>query len=152
MLARYYANTVIGKDWPEMAADLVPEASQKINQDMWKALMSTKSESPAQLLAEDHTISELSDMTKHRRIRLMQSSFHLPAMLWCLLIVGGAVTIASASMFGSANTMLHRLQIFAFSLLVTLVLVAVADIDRPFGGSAHVKDLAFQRALQSMKD
>jgi hypothetical protein len=152
MQARYYANTVINKDWPDMAADLTPEASAKIDQDMWKTLMSAKSESPTELLAEDHAISELSTLSEHRRIRVLQSNFRLPVVLWCVLILGGVVTIASASMFGSANTVLHSLQVFAFSLLVALVLVAVADIDRPFEGSAHVKNFAFQRALQSMKD
>src|SRR5271170_595191 len=152
MLARYYANTVVDKDWPEMAADFSPDASEKINQDMWKTLMSIKTASPSELLAEDHAISELSEMTEHRRIRILQSAFRLPTVLWCVLIIGGAVTIASASMFGSANTVLHTLQIFAFSLLIALVLVAVADIDRPFEGSVHVKDLAFRRALESMKD
>jgi len=152
MLARYYANTVVDKDWPEMAADFSPDASEKINQDMWKTLMSIKTASPSELLAEDHAISELSEMTEHRRIRILQSAFRLPTVLWCVLIIGGAVTIASASMFGSANTVLHTLQIFAFSLLIALVLVAVADIDRPFEGSVHVRDLAFRRALDSMKN
>jgi len=152
MLARYYANTVLNKDWPDMAADFPPTASEKINQDMWRTLMSIKTASPNELLAEDHTISELSDMTEHRRIRVLQSAFRLPTVLWCVLIIGGAVTIASASMFGSANTVLHALQVFAFSLLVALVLVAVADIDRPFQGSVHVRDLAFRRALDSMRN
>jgi len=83
---------------------------------------------------------------------VLQSAFRLPTVLWCVLIIGGAVTIASASMFGSANTVLHALQVFAFSLLVALVLVAVADIDRPFQGSVHVRDLAFRRALDSMRN
>ncbi len=68
-----------------------------------------------------------------------------------MLIIGGVVTIASASMFGSQNTVLHGLQVFALSLLVSLVLVAIADIDRPFQGSVHVSDLAFRRAQLSLK-
>jgi hypothetical protein len=152
MLARYYADTVIAKDWPEMAVDLTPEASRKIEQDMWKTLTSVKNALPAELLAEDHSISELSEMSEHRRIRLLQNAFRLPTVLWCVLIIGGVVTIASASMFGSANTFLHALQVFAFSLLVALALVAIADIDRPFQGSVHVNSFAFERARQNMKD
>lgn len=151
-LARDYADTVINNDWPEMAADRRPEVSQTINQDMWKVLISVKTASPTELLAEDHSISELSEMSEHRRIRLLQNAFRLPTVLWCVLIIGGVVTIASASMFGSANTFLHTLQVFAFSLLIALALVAVADIDRPFQGSVHVNDFAFQRARQNMND
>ena len=152
MLARSYAEAVVNQDWPAMAADQLPEASHKINQDMWKTLMSLKTASPTELTAEDHAISELSALTEHRRIRLLQNAFRLPTVLWCVLIIGGAVTIASASMFGSANTSLHALQVFAFSLLVGLVLVAIADIDRPFQGSVHVSDFAFRRALSNMHE
>jgi hypothetical protein len=152
VLARSYAEAVVNQDWPAMAADQLPEASHKINQDMWKTLMSLKTASPTELTAEDHAISELSALTEHRRIRLLQNAFRLPTVLWCVLIIGGAVTIASASMFGSANTSLHALQVFAFSLLVGLVLVAIADIDRPFQGSVHVSDFAFRRALSNMHE
>ena len=85
-------------------------------------------------------------------MRVVQNAFRLPVVLWCLLIIGGTVAVASASMFGSANTTLHRLHIGAFSLIVALALVAVADIDRPFQGAVHVSDLAFRRAQRNMKD
>ncbi len=151
-LTRSYAEAVIDQDWPQMAADQMPEASHKVNQDMWRTLMSVKTASPTEILAEDHAISELSALTEHRRIRLLQNVFRLPAVLWCVLIIGGVVTIASASTFGSANTTLHGLQVFAFTLLLALALVAVADIDRPFQGGVHVSDFAFRRAEQNMKN
>jgi hypothetical protein len=151
-LTRSYAEAVIDQDWPQMAADQMPEASNKVNQDMWRTLMSVKTASPAEIVAEDHAISELSALTEHRRIRLLQNAFRLPVILWFVLIVGGMVTIASASMFGSANTALHALQVFAFSLLLALVLVAVADIARPFQGGVHVSDIAFRRARQNMNN
>jgi hypothetical protein len=44
------------------------------------------------------------------------------------------------------------MQVFAFSLLISLVLVAIADIDRPFQGAVHVSSYAFEQARQSMKD
>jgi Protein of unknown function (DUF4239) len=151
-LARSYAEVVVNQDWPEMAADHVPESSHKLNQDMWKTLMSIKTGSPTGLVAEDHALSELSALTEHRRIRLLQNVSRIPGVLWFMLVVGGVVTIASASMFGSANSALHGLQVFVFSLLIVLALVAVADIDRPFQGSVHVSDFAFRRARKSMQD
>jgi Protein of unknown function (DUF4239) len=151
-LASSYAETVVGQDWAEMAAAHVPEASHKLNQDMWKTLMSIGSGSPTQIIAEDHALSELSALTECRRIRLLQNASRLPTVLWFLLIIGGAVTIASSAMFGSANKPLHALQVLVFSLLIVLALIAVADIDRPFQGSVHVSDFAFRRAQWSMKN
>jgi len=55
-------------------------------------------------------------------------------------------------MFGAANGPLHVIQVSAFALLISLVLVAIADINRPFQGSVHVSDYAFRRAQVEMKD
>jgi Protein of unknown function (DUF4239) len=151
MLARRYADTIIDRDWPEMAHKKIPDQSMEINGDMWKTLMSVKAASPNEITAEDHALYELSALTEHRRTRLLQSKSQLPAVLWCVLLVGGAVTVASSCLFGSANTGLHALQVFAFSLLISLGLVAIADIHRPFQGAVHVSDYAFKRAQQNMQ-
>jgi len=149
--ARSYADAVINQDWPEMARNRVPEESHKINQAMWKTLMSVKTASPSEIVAEDHALSELSALSEHRRTRLLQSAYRLPLIFWCVLIVGGAVTIASTSTFGSANTRLHIMQVLSFTLLVTLVLLAIADVNLPFRGWVHVSNYAFIRAQQNMK-
>jgi len=151
-LSRSYADAVVDHDWPEMAHGLIPEQSHQINQDMWKTLMSVKTASPTEILAEDHAISELSTLTEHRRTRILQSAYRLPTIFWCVLIVGGALTIASASMFGSTNPRLHALQVFSFTLLITLVLLAIADVNLPFRGWVHVSNYAFQRAQQNMEN
>jgi len=114
--------------------------------------MSVKTATPSELLAEDHAISELSSLTEHRRTRLLQSAYRLPTIFWCVLLVGGCVTIISASMFGSINAKLHALQVFSFTILITLVLLAIADVNLPFRGWVHVSNYAFQRAQQNMQD
>lgn len=149
-LAYQYAVVTIDKDWPEMAENEVPDESQKINDDMWRTLMSVKAASPTEITAEDHAISELSSLTEHRRTRILQSASRLPGVLWCVLIIGGGVTVASACMFGSANVSLHAIQVFAFSLLISLVVVAIADINRPFQGSVSVNTYGFLRAQKSI--
>ncbi|MGB8771683.1 MAG: DUF4239 domain-containing protein [Candidatus Korobacteraceae bacterium] len=150
-LTQRYADVVIDQDWPQMAADQVPDQTREINRDMWKTLMSVKAASPNEIAAEDHALYELSALTEHRRTRILQSISRLPTVLWCVLIVGGAVTVASSCLFGSANSTLHALQVFAFSLLISLALIAIADINRPFQGSIHVSNYAFIRAQQNMQ-
>jgi len=147
-----YVQAVIDKDWPEMARSEIPEESHAVNQAMWKTLMSVKVASPTEVVAEDHAISELSSLTEHRRTRLLQSKYRLPTIFWGVLLIGGFLTIASASMFGAANARLHALQVFGFTLLITLVLLAIADVNLPFRGWVHVNNFAFIRAQENMKD
>jgi len=150
-LARSYADNAIERDWPQMHNAAVPNGSVEINANMWRTLMAVKTDSPTEITAQDHALSELTSLTEHRRTRLLQSASRLPSVLWCVLIVGGTLTIVSCCMFGSASSWLHGLQVLAFSLLISLALMAIADIHRPFQGLVHVSDYAFLRAQQNMQ-
>lgn len=151
MQARSYADTVIDQDWPTMARGQLPEESHEINEQMWRTLMSVKAASTSEITAEDHALSELSALTTHRRTRLLQSASQLPTIFWAVLSIGGILTLVSVSMFGSSNRRLHILQVFSITLLITLVMLAIADVNRPFQGWVHVSDFAFQRAKQNMR-
>ena len=151
-LVRAYADAVVDEDWAEMAAGHAPDKSHVINQELWKTIMTVRAATPTEAVAEDHSLSELSALTEHRRTRLLQSAYHLPAIFWAVLLVGGLLTIVSASMFGSGNATLHALQVFSFTLLITLVLLAIADVNLPFRGWVHVSNYAFVRAQENMKD
>lgn len=151
--AQGYANAAIDRDWPMMAQGYEGRlATHTFDQKMWQILMSVKAASPTESTAEDHAISELSSVAEHRRIRQLQSVTRLPGVLWFVLILGGALTIMSSCMFGSESRWLHGMQVFAFSLLVAIALVAIADIDRPYQGSVHVANTAFTRAQGTMKE
>jgi high-affinity Fe2+/Pb2+ permease len=95
-------------------------------------------------------MSELDAIGQHRLTRILQSTRQLPNVLWCVLLVGGFLTIVSACTFGTDSLKLQILQVFCLSVLVSLSLVAIADIHRPFHGLVHVSDYAFRRAQQSM--
>jgi len=147
VLARAYGDAVADQEWPEMARNTMPAETREIARQMWRTLMESKGSSPTEITAEDHALYE-----GYRRIRLVESASRLPGVLWWVLLVGGAVTVASTCTFGAANGALHIIQVGAFTLLIALVLVAIADINRPFQGSVHVSDYAFRRAQMDMKD
>jgi hypothetical protein len=150
ILARQYADVVIEKEWPEMAREMLPAESLEITRQMWQTLTSAKGSTPNEITAEDHALYELSALSGYRRVRMVESASTIPGILWFVLITGGVVTIASSCLFGAANGALHFIQVAAFSLLIALVLVAIADINRPFQGSVHVSDFAFRRAQMDM--
>jgi hypothetical protein len=145
-----YADAVVNEDWPLMAHGGVPENSHLINEEMWKTLMTMKIATPSESTAEDHALSELSNLTDHRRTRLLQSVTRLPVIFWCVLLVGGFLTIVSVSMFGSVRARLHAVQVCSLTLLVTLVMLAIADVDRPYQGWVHISDYPFRRAQLNM--
>lgn len=150
--ARAYADAVLNHDWAQMADGKVPEGSHAINEEMWKTAMSIKVDSQTSAIYTTNLLNQLTTLTEHRRTRMLQAVYKLPAIFWAVLIVGGIVTVASAATFGARNTALHAFQVTSFTLLVALVLLAIGDVNLPFQGWVHVDNYAFVRAQANMTD
>jgi hypothetical protein len=87
----------------------------------------------------------------HRQTRVVQSASRLPVIFWYVLLVGGILTIISVTMFGSVHPRLHAFQVSSLTLLITLSMLAIADLDGPFRGWVHISNYAFERAQQYMR-
>ena len=148
-LARQYADIVITQEWPTMHGGEFGLAGHQTIEQLWSAVLQTKPDSFAQQTAMNLALTEIDSMTEHRRLRQLQSQSKLPAILWIVLIVGGIITMLSSCMFGIDNFVLHAMQVVSLTLLLSLILIAIADIDRPFQGVVHVNPTGFERARQT---
>ncbi|MEO8724509.1 MAG: DUF4239 domain-containing protein [Acidobacteriaceae bacterium] len=151
-LASDYADAMLNEEWPAMAHVSISPTATRITEQLWATVSQAEPQSVAERTSLDHTMTELTNMTEHRRVRQLQSETTLPGVLWAVLIVGEAITIMSCCLFGSDNLALHMTQIVALSLMLSLVLVAIADINRPFQGSVHVSPGGFVQARQTFRD
>jgi hypothetical protein len=148
--AANYCNAVLTREWLTMSRDGDPNAAQPFMMQMWKILTHTPDGGRGQQASVEQAMNELSDLTRHRRVRILEARSQMPTILWAVLVVGGVVTIASCCMIGSENAKLHLALILAISLLISFSLIAILDIDRPFQGSVHVSSEAFVRAQHSI--
>ncbi len=152
-LARQYADNAIDQEWPAMErAEKEAGTSQEITRKLWTVVMSAKPGSFAEQTSVQLALTEISSMSEHRRVRFLQSTSKLPGVLWLVLIVGGGITTMSACLFGTENFRLHCVQVISLTLLLSLALVAIADIDRPFQGAVHVSPDGFVRARATFQE
>jgi uncharacterized protein DUF4239 len=151
-LARGYCKAMISEEWPAMARNAQSPTAHHLTQQLWYSMISVQAHNASVQTVMDHSLSELTSMTEHRRIRLLQSRQSLPALLWAVLVVGGIVTVGSTCLFGVDNFKLHMVQVFEISFLLSLMLVAIASINRPYQGTVHVSPDAFRYALETMDE
>jgi hypothetical protein len=151
-LARAYVDIMLTDEWPAMnRGAFSPESHRKIQQ-LWTVATKAEVHTASEQTSLDHVLSELYEMTNHRRLRQLEAIASLPGILWAVLIIGAVVTIVSACLFGSVEFKLHLIQVVMLAMLLSLVLVAIADINRPFQGSVHVSPAGFERARQALAD
>ena len=149
-LSQAYAKVMVDEEWDAMARREVSTRGIEINETLWQDVTRMEVHTSGELEILDHLITELTSMTEHRRIRMLQSRRSLPGILWAVLIVGGIVTVGTSCLFGVDSLRLHSIHTVALTLLVTLMLIAIADIDRPFQGVVHVNPDGFKLALETM--
>ena len=149
---RDYTNVVITQEWPAMhsAEDKFSGAPYIVR--LWNITTQTSVQGLSQPVSLDHSMTELSSLTERRRVRILESRTKMPTILWTVLVLGGMITIGSACLIGSRNVALHFILIIALSLLISMALVAIGDIDRPYQGAVHVTPESFQRGLASMQN
>jgi hypothetical protein len=145
-LAREYANIVIDQEWPAMHKGELAFSAHPTIEKLWAVVMQAKPVTFVEQTSMSLTLAEIASMTEHRRVRELESESKLPAILWIVLILGGGITTVSSCLFGTDNFKLHALQVFSLTLLLSLALVAIADIDRPFQRTVHVLPRGFDRA------
>jgi hypothetical protein len=145
-----YAENALNREWPAMKKrELPPEGGVMINQ-FWALAGQAQAHAQPDAIAAYQLMEELRGLTQYRRIRAMQNREALPAILWAVLIAGGTVTVVSACFFGVPNFRFHLLQVFMLSFLISLVLVAIADVDRPYQGPVRVDPEGFRFAVRTL--
>jgi hypothetical protein len=148
-LARNYAHVMIDEEWPLMRKNSIDDVGRNATHELWTAVTRIQARNPNDAMMLDHALTQLNTLTEHRRIRLLESRTQLPPILWSLLIIGGIVTVASTCLFGADSLRTHMVQVFAIAFLVSLTLVAIAQVDRPYQGDVRVEPDGFRFALDS---
>jgi len=128
---------------------LTPEGSAMVD-EFWRLAGQARVHGERDDINVYQLTEELRLLTQYRRIRALNGREELPAILWAVLIAGGVITVAASCFFGVPSFRFHLLQVIVLSLLIALVLVAIADIDRPYQGVVKVQPEGFRYALQTL--
>lgn len=151
MLATRYLDSILKEEWVAMEEDREATTPSGLIEELWRAVPSTPVVSPAEQVSLGQTLTELSAMTEHRRLRHLQAHSGIPTVLWFVLIAGGVVVILSACMFGSLNFRVQLTQVLLLALMLSLVVLAIADLSSPFRGAVRISPLAFQQARATLR-
>lgn len=151
-LCEKYAQLVITKEWPAMVADEpLPAATRDILNQLWRLSTQNQAQAGPDSIASYQFMEELRMLTEYRRVRLMHSKEELPGILRMVLIAGGIITVAASCFFGVPSFRFHVLQIVVLTFLISLVLVAIANLDRPYQGNDIVQPNGFVLALRTFE-
>ena len=146
-----YIVTVIATEWPAQAEGRVVRAGDRYLAELDRLVASLQPASPVDMNRDAMLMQSLTRLRDAREERLLAAETTIPGIVWFVVIVGGAITIAFGSILGAPSV---RMQLAMCSLLAVsgvLVLVLIIALSNPFRGDFRVSTAPFDYVLSRME-
>jgi len=137
-----YLRSAISRDWPLMAR---AKESPVVTAELSTVYAAAARLAQRALLSE--IFYQLDLVTQARRNRLHLAAGVVPIVLWRVLLVGAALTVAFTYFFGTENLRAQVLMTGMLALIVFMGLFVIIAIDHPFTGSVRVGSGPLQQVL-----
>jgi hypothetical protein len=93
------------------------------------------------------TFNELVELRRQRTDAVNQG---VPAVVWAVILLGGALAIAASYCFQVQSFRFHLLLTTGMAVMIGLLVFLIASLDRPYRGAVRVDQGAYQIVLETM--
>jgi Protein of unknown function (DUF4239) len=143
---RSYIRLVMAKEWPAMAENKLSLETQDAFNQLREAYRRFAPQTKQERIWFTQSLTSLNQLNDQRRLRLLSNrSTGIPNVMWVVLLGAGAVTISFSFLFGTRNTAAQLLMTAGLALTISLVLLSVVALERPFAGIARIEPNAFDQ-------
>ena len=143
-----YVRSVLDDDWPAMVHGHTSHNTTRALNDVYGAALKSDPAGARDSAVLAEIFHQLDQITQARRERIVVGAGVVPGMIWAVLVMGGAMTTASAFFFGSENLRAQLLMTGMLSTIVFTALLVIVSINYPFTGPVSVSPEPFNLALQ----
>jgi hypothetical protein len=145
-----YLSDVIEDEWPAQAAGIT---SRKGDQDLDLLNAVAAAYKPSSAADANYHASLLANLIRlqdARALRQLAASRNVPGVVWIVMLLGGALTVASASFLAAPSARMHLLMSATLAASGALVVVLIIALSQPFRGDIRVSAHPYQVVLQSL--
>ncbi len=142
-----YTRAVIALEWPAQAEGHVVRAGDRYLDDLQGLAIGLKPSSQADANFHALLLQSLMRLRDARQERLLAAESTIPGIVWIVVIVGGAITIAFSSFLGAPSVRMHLSMCCLLAVSGVLVLVLIIALSNPFRGDFRISTAPFDYAL-----
>lgn len=149
-----YARVVVEEEWPLLGQGSEsrpsPQAETLAN-ELRRSIQGLEPDTAGEQVLTAEGVELVAELQEIRLTRLLESRQGIPSILWAVLVIGGAITVAFTFFFGIENPWLHGLSVAALTVVIVLVLYTIYRIEYPYTGDVRVQPEAFELVLQRIE-
>jgi hypothetical protein len=148
-LSNYLVHT-IADEWAAME-QVTPGGSMSARQaldSVYTALLTFQSNSPVDAAVLGEILHQVDQLTRARRVRLVEAEGVVPGVVWLILFGGATITLGFTFFFGAESLRAQTLMTALLAVLMLSELFIIVAIDRPFTGAVKVEPTALAEVLK----
>ncbi len=142
-----YTRAVIAIEWPAQAEGHVVRAGDRYLDDLQGLAINLKPASQADATFHALLLQSLMRLRDTRQERLLAAETTIPEIVWMVVILGGAITIAFSSFLGVPSVRMHLGMCCLLAVSGVLVLVLIIALSNPFRGDFRISTAPFDYVL-----
>jgi hypothetical protein len=147
---RDYASAVVDDEWPLMRVGGRSARADRALDALWKAVIGIDPPGGRAQIIYDQALERLRSASDSRQDRLSQAKPSVHAVIWILLIGGGALSLISTYLFEVGPTVYMPVNI-GLTLMIAFILYLVFAFDHPFSYDVGTGPQALRAVLTALQ-
>jgi len=144
-----YVSTVVNDEWPVQQAGKTPSQGWEPLHHLHSAVATMLPVNLAEAVIQAELLRTLNLIYRARANRLAAARKHIPAVIWSILFLGGALVTGFTYLFGFRDFRMHLMMTTSVVISMALVVVLIIALDWPFRGEVSVSPGALVKTQRS---
>ena len=145
-----YLHNVIDKEWPMQRAGIEIPRNPLVDR-ISAEWISLELKTDTERAMESEGLSQLNQLYSYRRSRVQQKDTALPAALWYVVLLGGALNLLLAYLVTGLSLRSHIALTTIFAATVGLMIFMIIAVDHPMWGSLSVSPDSYKGVLKILE-
>ena len=147
-----YLNSVLKDDWPAMVRGRSSAVTTRVLSDLYDQVILYRGVDLHDSTLQADLLSQLDQVTRARRERLVMGEGTVPQVIWFVLFLGAALTISFTFFFGTENLIAQSLMTGVLAAIILSAVLVVVALDRPYTGAITVSQEPIRWVLEGMDE
>jgi hypothetical protein len=148
---RDYTENLINVTWPAQQRGQILSTNVAVVTDIQTTLIAFEPTTENQKIVQAETLSAFNHLVNARRLRIDAVGGELSPVMWSVIWLGAAITIAVGFFFFIEDPKLHMVLTRLTAAFIGIVLFVIAINSRPFVGGFSIQPDSYQVILDAMK-
>jgi hypothetical protein len=144
---RDYTRFVIEKVWPAQRNGEILNDGNRMLDEFQSRLFANEPKTEALKILQAEALKKFNELVELRRQRTEAVNQHVPEVIWAVILVGGALTVAMSFCFQVQLFRFHLLLTSGLATMIGLLVFLIAALDQPYRGAVSVDSSAYQIVL-----